>query len=124
MCTIAFIREIDRQSYRRFREIEVVRTHHFQNRRPHKLQKSYKCRYRISWQTEHGTCIDLTEEKWFTRFDRDTPDVDFGAQGAECCLNQIVLSDRDAPRNNKDITFDSALDRFDQSFALVGAMFG
>src|SRR5262244_1160757 len=35
-----------------------------------------------------------------------------------------MLSDRDATGDNKDMTFHSALNRFDQSFALVGAMFG
>jgi hypothetical protein len=35
-----------------------------------------------------------------------------------------MLADRDATGNNKDMTLDSALDRLDQSFALIGAIFG
>src|ERR1700756_1766295 len=82
MRAIAFVREIGGQSCRCFRQIEVVRAHHFQDRRTHKLQKSYKSGHRISRQTEYSTSTGFTEKKWFPWFNGHAPDVDLGSEGA------------------------------------------
>jgi hypothetical protein len=82
MRAIVFVCEIDGQFCRHFQKVNILRAHHFQNRRPHELQKSDKRRHGISWQTEYSTATRLAEEKWFSWFNRDAPDVDLGSQRA------------------------------------------
>src|SRR5260370_18885699 len=94
MRPITFVAKIDKQFRGHFRQIEIRRAHHLQNRWTHKTQERDKGGDWITRQTKHCAVSSAPEEKRFPRFDPDSPDVDLRAERTQCSLDQIMLPHR------------------------------
>src|ERR1051326_3605688 len=122
MGPIAVVRQVDSQRGSHLRQIDIVCTHDFQNRRTHKLQKRDKRRHRIARQPKHSTRAKVAEKKWLTRFNRHAPDINLRSELAQCILHQVMLADRNTATDNENMTPGPAVNSFEQGVAFVATM--